>query len=84
MKLYELSIYTGNERYELQSDLVNLVTQTQSIKVNYLIQACQIHLEFIKMKEKGEKNELKQQILQESLRKNPFEVKVEFENMNDG
>lgn len=78
MKFYELSLFTGSERFRLQSELVHLVHQTQSIKINYLIQACQIHLEFLTMKEKGEKDVVRQQFLREHLRGNPFEVKVQI------
>ena len=76
MLFFELSLYTGNERYELQNTLVTLVNKTQSLKINYLIQACSIHLAFLKMKEKGVKDEARQHALQEKLRENPYEAKV--------
>ena len=76
MDFFEISMYTGNEKYELQKTLVSLVSNRQSLKVNYLIQACLIHLEFLKMKEKGERDVCRQQQLQENLRKNPYEAKV--------
>lgn len=76
MAFFELSMYTGNEKFELQKTLVSLVGNRESLKVNYLIQACLIHIEFLKMKEKGERDACRQQQLQENLRKNPYEVKV--------
>ena len=76
MLFFELSLFTGNERYELLSTLVTLVNKTQSLKINHLIQACSIHLAFLRMKENGVKDEERQKILQEKLRNNPYATKV--------
>ena len=77
MLFFELSLYTGNERYELLNTLVTLVNKTQSLKINYLIQAGSIHLAFLRMKDNGVKDEERQKVLQEKLRKNPYATKVD-------
>lgn len=80
MDFFEISLFTGNEKYELQKTLVSIVSHSQSIKLNYLIQACQIHLLFLQMKEEGKKDSTLQQTLQENLRINPYKAKVILNN----
>lgn len=52
------------------------MSKTQSLQVNYLIQACSIHLEFLQMKETGKKDPTRQLLLEGVLRKNPYKAKV--------
>lgn len=73
---FEISLYTGNEKNELRKTLVSIVSKTQSLQVNYLIQACSIHLEFLQMKEAGKKDPTRQLLLEGVLRKNPYKAKV--------
>lgn len=73
---FEISLYTGNEKNELRKTLASIVSKTQSLQVNYLIQACSIHLEFLQMKETGKKDPTRQLLLEGVLRKNPYKAKV--------
>ena len=75
MRFRELSLVVGRESTIFKEQLATILTQTQSIRLNLLIQACSQHLyRRILKEESGNLEALKK--LQEQLRQNPYEARV--------
>ena len=75
MQFVELSIVVGRENTMFKEQLATILTQTRSMRLNLLIQACAQHLYRRILREESGSPEALQK-LQEQLRQNPYEATV--------
>ena len=71
---YEVSILSGNMIQKLQTDLVVLLNTTEAQQMNLQIQACALHLEYRRLKLRGENCKERLEKIQDLLRRNQYDI----------
>lgn len=69
-----MSILTGNVIQKLQADLVTLLSATEAQQMSLQIQACALHLEYLRFKLKGKNCNEQLERIQDLLRHNPYDI----------